>query len=156
VQQAHCRQAVEALRDSWGEAAVAGLTCEALDDPVYAQLVDAAQQLVSLMNSSGQQLGCLPRRDDPLVLVCDPGFQWQDDPARADQVYALVNTGNSGRPRAVYCLPDSDNDGAEAPCIEGEPTQALPPPVDVAHPAPTLQPSRPVLRRVTPVRNGDG
>jgi hypothetical protein len=157
LQQAHCRQALKMLDDSWGAQAVAGIACDRRVDPAYEQMKDATLQIVAAMNTSfdgsEQTLGCLVRRDDPLVVTCDNDYRWDAQPARVDAVYAQINAGNTGRPRPTFCPPDSDNDGAETPCIEGEPLPDLPPAVDVAHPLTPVR-AAPVRLRPRPVIQG--
>lgn len=93
---------------------------------------------------------CQLARHDPLVIVCPATFHWESIPARATAVRnSLYSTDATGRPNRIYCLPDTDHDGAEAPCLEGEPNPDLPPAVDMDHPPQELQPveeQRPIQR----------
>ena len=161
VQVANCKQSLRATGDAWGPDAVQGIDCQSLDSPEYRQLMDQARSVVSVLNdtyppNAPPTLGCSVRRDDPLVINCDPGFQIGEIPERAQaaQIRLASNSAN-GRPNPLYCPQDTDRDGAEFPCLEPgvETVPAL-----RSLPTPTiLRPANPArIRVVAPVRNGGG
>ncbi len=166
----HCNSAKTALGDAWGLQAVAGISCEVIDTPEYDQLKQQADQVLTAINADYPAPGlhlqslaqvraapppapCGLARHDPLVITCAEGFRMEAIPERASAVYTAINADNQGgRPRPIYCLADVDNDGAEAPCLEGAPIPELPPAVDLDHPVPV----QPALRlRPTPVIKTD-
>ena len=148
-----------------------GVNCTSLESPAYDQLKEQALQVLVAVNAVYQEAPvlhmqsqlmiqtapppapCSRARHDPLVISCAEGFKLDEFPERASAVYAAINADiQGGRPRPIYCLADVDNDGAEAPCLEGGPLPELPPAVDLDHPVP----QQPMLRlRPAPVIKTD-
>jgi len=93
--------------------------------------------------TSTPALPCQLARHDPLVITCPDGFNWEAVPMRAKTVRDLLfATDSSGKPLPIYCPPDVDHDGAEAPCIEGTESSPDLPPAVISEPSP--QPLQPV------------
>jgi hypothetical protein len=146
LQQRHCLARKQEQADMQGDQVVAGIDCAALPSDAYDQLRVRANQVVTALNAgyppSGASRtvqspslalgrvdnglraetpgGCGLRRDDPLVVVCAPGFRWDANAQRADAVYQALGSSQ------VACVPDDDDDGAELPCIEGAAAAATP------------------------------
>jgi hypothetical protein len=175
IQQKRCQSTWQAISDAWGPTNLIGVHCTSLDNPVYDQLMQQAQSAVAALNATyppnpPPTEGCTVWGDDPLVISCPDGFQWDAIPERAEATYNLLHTTDStGRPGPIFCVGDVDHDGAEAPCLAGEELPALPPPAMVPQPPQGLQqlqpvnPARPVqqtpatrMRRALPIIKRDG
>jgi hypothetical protein len=167
IQQGHCATAKQGISDAWGPNSLLGVHCEPLESPEYEQMKQTAQQVVLALNAEyppnpAPASGCWLHRNDPLLIICDDGFGFDAIPERAATVYALLNAVDAtGRPRSIFCLGDVDHDGAETPCIQGQESDDLPPPVMQQAPVRQTQPiipqraPAPRLRRV-PIIKTDG
>jgi hypothetical protein len=162
VQVAHCEQSRRAIGDAWGPEAVQGIRCDTLDSPEYRQLMDQARSAVGALNDTyppnpPPTVGCGVQRDDPLVIACEPGYEFEAIPERSAAVQSLLASQNAGgRPGSIFCLPDTDRDGAELPCLKENSEPGLTPVRTLPTPG-ILRPAVPARARlVTPVRAGGG
>jgi hypothetical protein len=162
VQVANCKQSLRAIGDAWGAESVQGIGCQSLDSPEYRQLMDQAQSAVAALNDTyppnpPPTLGCAVQRDDPLVISCDAGYEFDAIPERSAAVQSLLASHNaSGRPGPMFCPPDVDRDGAELPCLKASAESGLTPIRALPNPG-ILRPAAPArLRIISPVRAGGG